>query len=47
MREHLHDECKISLKNGTFYFKYDKKDKLYLIYSAGIQAIALNSQDNS
>ena len=36
IRDHLTTECEINLKNGTFYFKYDKKDKLYLIYSAGI-----------
>lgn len=43
IRDHLSNECKIKLKSATFYFKYDKTDNLYLIYSAGINATLSNS----
>ena len=32
------NECEIKLKEGTFYFKFDKKDNLYLIFAAGLKA---------
>ena len=40
IRDHLSNDCSIDLKNATFYFKYDKKDHLYLVYAAGIQAMS-------
>jgi len=36
IKDHLSTACKIELKNATFYFKFDKNDKLYLKYAAGI-----------
>ena len=38
IRDTLQKTSNIDLKNGTFYFKVDKNDKLYLVYACGIQA---------
>jgi len=35
---HLLNECGIILSEGTFYFKFDKKDNLYLTFVAGLRA---------
>jgi len=43
IRDHLHVASDIVLKTGTFYFKYDKADKLYLIYAGGLNACKINS----
>ena len=45
IKDHLLNVTKVELKNGTFYFKFNKKDKLYLIYAAGIQAVSLVAND--
>ena len=42
IKDHLYHECHIKLTRGTFYFKYDKHDSLYLIHAAGLQAQSLN-----
>ena len=47
MKDHLYHECNIQLMKGTFYFKYDKHDHLYLIHAAGLQAQNLNDISNS
>jgi len=35
---HLLNDCGIVLSEGTFYFKFDKKDILYLTFVAGLRA---------
>ena len=35
---HLSNECGIVLSEATFYFKFDKKDNLYLTFVAGLKA---------
>ena len=40
IKDHLLNECRIILKEATFYFKFDKKDSLYLTFVAGIKAAA-------
>lgn len=40
IKDHLLNECNIVLKEATFYFKFDKKDNLYLTFAAGIKAAA-------
>ena len=46
IKDHLYHECNIRLAKGTFYFKYDKNDSLYLIYAAGLQAQNLNDMSH-
>jgi len=46
IKDHLYHECNIKVMKGTFYFKYDKHDHLYLIHAAGLQAQNLNDTSN-
>ena len=43
IKDHIYNIAKVELKSGTFYFKFDKADKLYLVHAAGIQASCVNS----
>jgi len=46
IKDHLYHECNIKLTKGSFYFKYDKNDSLYLIYAAGLQAQNLHDMSH-
>jgi len=45
IRDHLSAASGIALKQGTFFFKYDKADHLYLVYAGGLNASKVNCDD--
>jgi hypothetical protein len=45
IEDHLINECGIILSEGTFYFKFDKKDNLYLTFVAGLRAASKEGQE--
>lgn len=42
IKDHLYNKFKFDLIGGTFYFKYDKNDDLYLNFVAGMKVHDLN-----